>query len=122
MIRETFKNQYRGWGTGKKKPDGEVLFIMRSHGHVLSPSWDLWNDWLLKNRRKTKMTWHDYTRGFIEEMKHPAALKEIRPLAGLSHSMDIWLVCSCWNSRKECHRYLILDLIREAGGLVTGGD
>jgi len=115
MIYETFYNRYRGWGTGSK-PNGEVIFIMRSKGHVLSPSVELLKDW--QNRAKNKMTWSDYKRRFFDEMNSSSVLEEIRRLADLSHNKDIWLVCSCYNSKKECHRYLVLDYIRQAGGLV----
>ncbi len=119
MIRETFFNKYNGgWGTGFK-PEGKVIFIMRSREHVLSPSWSLWNAWQIKNRRLNKMTWTDYTIRFLEEMKSPQAINEIKRLAKLSHTWDIWLVCSCFNSRRQCHRFLVMDLIKQAGGLVA---
>lgn len=118
MIHETFFNRFnRGsWGTGTK-PDGEVIFIMRSKGQILSPSWELLNDW--QNHKENKMTWQDYRRRFIDEMNNSKALEEIKWLADLSYSKEIWLVCSCRNSRKECHRYLVLDFIRQADGLVA---
>lgn len=120
MIKETYYNEYLDkWGTGTK-PIDEVIFIMRSYKHVLSPSWKLLKDW--NTRDKTKLTWPEYIRRFLVEMETAAAQSEIQRLADVSRSRDIWLVCSCYNSRGECHRYLILDLIRKSGGLVAGGE
>ncbi len=137
MIRETFYSQighaYHDrplWGTGAP-PQGEIFFIMRkppaiSHRYqnllTLSPSFELLHDWQVSRRRKyNKMSWQEYTERFLQEMKNAESQANIKRLAEQSHDRDIWLVCSCFNDRKECHRFLVMDLIMQAGGAVEYG-
>ncbi len=141
MIRETYyslnaikaKKTETGWGTGNE-PKGDIIFLMRKPPHenhmyqnisVLAPSSDLLQDWLNRTKKGSnsyRMTWQDYTRRFLQEMDHPEAQAEIKRLAEQSYDKNIWLVCACFNDRKECHRFLVLDLIRQAGGVVAYGD
>ncbi len=116
MIHETYFTHHKGGWRDGIAPQGEAVFIMRSKSQVLSPSWNLLKDW--KNCTKNKMAWRDYTQRFLEEMESDEAKAEIKRLSDLSHTKDIWLVCSCYNARKECHRFIVLDLIRQAGGLI----
>lgn len=113
-VKEIYFNRYSGWRDGVI-PKGEIIFIQRSRGHVLSPSTELLTKW--QNHKKHGMTWEDYTKQFLGEMQSPKAQAEIERLARLAiekgDSEDIWLVCSCSNIRKECHRFIIIELIQK---------
>ncbi len=115
-IYETYYNRYKGGWRGGVEP-ANPIFIMRSKGHMLSPSVELWRAW--SRHVKNGMTWQQYTEQFLKEMESPEAVKEIKRLAELSHTQDIWLVCACHDERRECHRYLIMGLIVQAGGCVA---
>lgn len=107
-INETYFNKYEGW-RDKIKPEGEIIFIRRSDGHVLSPSIKLLQAW--QNRNETGMTWEDYTTQFLKEMQSQEAQKEIERIAKLAEEKEVWLACSCSNKRNECHRFIVMDLI-----------
>jgi len=108
MLKETFFNQYKGWGE-KIPPNAQIINVMRTHGSVLAPSYDLLNDWKGK-----KISWDEYTRRFIQEMQGnnnaQLMIKEIREQC---KTKDIYLVCACHNSKKQCHRFLLMDMINE---------
>ncbi len=109
-IHETYCNRYEGW-RDQIKPEGEVIFIKRSDGHVLSPSIRLLQAW--QNRKETGMTWDEYTNQFLKEMQSREAQKEIERIAKLAQEKEVWLVCSCSNKRNECHRFIVMDLIQK---------
>lgn len=115
-IYETYFNRYKGGWRGDVKP-ANPIFIMRSKGHILSPSAELLRAW--SRRVKTGMTWQQYRDLFLKEMESPEARKEIKRLAELSKTQDIWLVCACHNDKRECHRYIIMDMVLESGGCVA---
>lgn len=115
MIHETFMNRWKGWGQVPPK-DAIVISIQRSNGHILAPSEQLLTDW--QNRKKKssssyRMKWQDYRERFIREMESPKAKEEIQTIATLSRFKDVYLVCSCWNDRRECHRFIVLELVKD---------
>ena len=67
----------------------------------------------------TDARWATYTRRYHAEMQRPAARHLIEALAALSKQANFSLCCYCENPFR-CHRSLLAELIREAGGTVAG--
>ncbi len=90
----------------KENPDAEIVVVMRSKGHILSPSRALLNGYLAK-----KVNVDEYTRRFIEEMNVKQCVDEMRRIGELSKTKDVYLVC--WERVGFCHRFLLIDMIKK---------
>lgn len=67
---------------------------------------------LVQAFKREGLPWEDYVRRYLDEMKQPDAVTEIRRLAKLAKSERITLMCIC-EDENRCHRALVRDLIRE---------
>ena len=107
MLKETYFNRYKGWGIKPTKND-VIEVVMRSKGHVLSPSIELLNDY-----KNGFIEWNIYVRRFKDEMNNEVCKKEMKRIKELSIMKDVYLVCSCFNKKNYCHRYLLINMINE---------
>ena len=110
MLKETYFNQYKGWGTIIPK-NSIPINVMRSNGSILSPSYSLLNDW-----KDKKISWYNYTKRFIEEIQsNPEALQLMKDIKELSKEQDVYLICACHNKKKQCHRFILIEMINNLG-------
>jgi len=65
----------------------------------------------------TDARWAAYTRRYLREMRRPEARRLIALLAALSKQARFSIGCYCENPWR-CHRSLLGELLREAGGKV----
>ena len=66
----------------------------------------------------TDARWAIYARRYHAEMRRPEAQHLIAALAALSQQANFSLCCYCENPFR-CHRSLLGELVREAGGKVA---
>ena len=117
--------------------DGLRILVARFRGRGLpTDRYDVWmaslgpSERLLKNYLTEKATWREFAKAYREELFAPAdndgdnlTIKNhgqkftVRLLAKLAEREDVTLLCHCAEDTKECHRFLLRDLIeREATG------
>ncbi len=65
---------------------------------------------LLREIKHEGLAWEALVPRYLEEMKNPDAVAEIRRLAKLAESERITLMCTC-EDEQRCHRSLLKDLI-----------
>jgi len=65
----------------------------------------------------TDARWATYARRYHAEMRRPQARHVIEALAALSKQTSFSVCCYCENPFR-CHRSLLAELVREAGGSV----
>lgn len=66
--------------------------------------------------------WRSFARGFLAEMKAPAASQALDLLAALSHHSNLALGCYC-EVETHCHRSLLRALLLARGAcLAPGGE
>ncbi len=108
MLKETYYNQYKGWGIIIPK-DAVSVNVMRSNGSILAPSYKLLNDW-----KKEKIFWREYTERFIKEIEsNPDAIDLMKQIKELSKTQDVYLICACHNKKKQCHRFILIEMINK---------
>jgi len=107
MLKETFDNRFRGWGE-QPPADAVVIHVMRSDGHVLSPSRKLLNDYQLK-----RISWDQFVVRFREEMNNDFCKGVMKVIKERAKEVDVYLVCACWNKEKKCHRFILMDMIEK---------
>ncbi|GAJ13712.1 unnamed protein product, partial [marine sediment metagenome] len=67
---------------------------------------------LLKDWKGGKITWSEYeTRYKAEIMSNEKAIEKIKLLKELSEYKDVYLYC--YEKNPPCHRFILLELIRE---------
>lgn len=107
MLKETYYNQYKGWGIVIPE-DAHKVFVMRSHGSFLAPSWELLRDW-----QAERISWEEYKERFRNEMLSPVARTIMKDIKMLSKDVDVYLICSCHNKENHCHRFILIDMINK---------
>ena len=104
-LKETY---FGNLGNVKKMDPGAVIIdITRRAGSVLSPSWDMLNEY-----KAGKMTWDGYISRFLQEMDNPECKTEMLRIGELARTKDVYLVC--FERVGNCHRFLLLDMIKRA--------
>lgn len=119
-----------------EKTDGLRLLVARFRGRGLPVDrYDVWmaslgpSEKLLKSYLARKATWQEFARRYRAEMFAPAATDKdnatiknhgqkftLRLVAELARRQNVTLLCPCAEEAKECHRFLLKELIeREAG-------
>jgi uncharacterized protein YeaO (DUF488 family) len=59
-----------------------------------------------------KLNWSVYKKRFLSEIKNnPAALDEIKELGQMSRDQVVTLLCHCIGMDKDCHRFIIQELV-----------
>jgi uncharacterized protein YeaO (DUF488 family) len=64
--------------------------------------------------------WRRFERGYVAEMKKPAASRLLAVLALLSHHANFSVGCYCEDERR-CHRSILRQLLEQAGARVERG-
>lgn len=101
MLKETYLANMRNL-----PENAEKIVVTRSSGHVLSPSWDLLNDYKSK-----KINWEEYTKRFNQEMKKDECIASMRKIKWLAKEKDVYLIC--YEKAGHCHRFLLIDMINK---------
>lgn len=83
----------------------------------LAPSAELFKTYLTKWKGgKVKNWWELYTEIFIKEMSREPILSAIKlTYKDLMNGKNVALICFCNTSKRECHRYLLGDIMSIAG-------
>jgi uncharacterized protein YeaO (DUF488 family) len=91
----------------KKLPQDSVkIVVTRTAGSVLSPSWDLLNDY-----KDGKIDWDGYVDRFKHEMNNDRCIAEMRKIKWMSKNRDIFLIC--YEKSGNCHRHILKRMIEE---------
>lgn len=89
-------------------PRGIARTAAHEYDNKVSPSKEL-----VQAFKHEGMSWPDYKRRFLAEMKEEPAASEIKRLAHLSSEKPITLLCMCEDDAR-CHRSLVRQLIIDA--------
>ncbi len=65
---------------------------------------------LLQSYRTEDITWEEFRKRYLDEMRGEDQRTEIYRLANLARSQKITLLCIC-NELEKCHRWLLRDLV-----------
>lgn len=87
--------------------DAEKIVVTRRAGHVLSPSWELLNDY--KNGR---INWDQYVERFKQEMANDVCIVAMRKIKWMAKEKLVYLICY-EKDPYRCHRSLLLDMINK---------
>ncbi|MCX9076135.1 MAG: hypothetical protein OIN88_16040 [Candidatus Methanoperedens sp.] len=102
-LKETY---FGNLGNVKKMDPGAVIIdVTRRAGSVLSPSWDMLNEY-----KAGKITWDGYIERFVREMDNPVCRAEMLRIGELAETKDVYLVC--FERVGNCHRFLLVDMIK----------
>jgi uncharacterized protein YeaO (DUF488 family) len=126
------------WDDRREADDGFRLLICRYRPRALPKSketWDLWWSQLGPSKAlhaafygkhgQTPITWEEYRRRYLEEMKGEEERESIAVLAEkVAAGNAITLLCSsACNDPTHCHRTLLKELIEaQVGRLQSGAD
>ena len=103
MLKETYLANL------KNVPAGAVM-VRVARPAVLSPSKELLEDW-----KSGKIAWSEYeTRYKAEILSSQEAREAIKLIKKLSEYKDVYLYC--YEKNPPCHRFILLELIRDKGG------
>ena len=91
----------------KANPDAVLIDVTRRAGSVLSPSWDMLNEY-----KARKITWDGYISRFLKEMDNPVSRAEMLRIGELTSTRDVYL--TCFERVGNCHRFLLVDMIKRA--------
>ena len=106
-------------------PDEHLICVSRTyprfikhdkmtHMFRLAPSKQLLQDW-----KKKRITWEEYTERFNKKMEHPLFTPGLLYLMLQSnHGENIRLLCYEKAENRQCHRFLLLDILGEMGATV----
>ena len=89
----------------KANPDAVLIDVTRRAGSVLSPSWDMLNEYFAR-----KITWDGYISRFVKEMDNPVSRADMLRIGELARTRDVYLVC--FEKKGNCHRFLLVDMIK----------
>ncbi len=102
MLKESYLSNARNL-----PKDAIKIVVTRSAGHMLSPSKKLLWDY-----KKGRIDWIEYVKTFNREMDNPACVAVMREIKNLAKEKDVYLLCY-EPPGKNCHRYLLLDMIKK---------
>jgi hypothetical protein len=86
-------------------PGAVIIDVTRRAGSVLSPSWDILNEY-----KARKITWDGYVSRFVKEMDNPVSRAEMLRIGELARTKDVFMVC--FERVGHCHRFLLVDMIK----------
>lgn len=75
----------------------------------LGPSIELLKDW-----KDGKISWTEYERRYVEEMKNPKAIEKIREIVRIAEAKPIRLMC--YEKNPPCHRFILKEIIEDKRG------
>ncbi len=116
--------------------DGLRILATRFRGRGLpADRYDVWmanlgpSEKLLKAVQAGKITWRVFAKNYCEELFAPAATDggnatiknhgqkfTLRLFGRLGQGENVTLLCHCAEDAKECHRFLLQDLIKRESG------
>jgi len=105
MLKESYLSNARNL-----PKDAIKIVVTRSAEHMLSPSKKLLWDY-----KKGRIDWIEYVKTFTREMDNPACVAVMREIKKLANEKDVYLLCY-EPPGKNCHRYLLLDMINKLDG------
>lgn len=89
----------------KNYPKDEIkIYVTRTTGSILAPSWELLNDY-----QSGKIDWTGYERRYINEMANPKAIRTMLKIKSLSEKTNVRLIC--YEKNPPCHRFILLRMI-----------
>lgn len=86
--------------------DSVKIVVTRTAGSILSPSWDLLNDY-----KQGKINWDGYVDRFKQEMNNDVCIAAMRKIKWMSKNRDIYLIC--YEKSGNCHRHILKKMIEE---------
>ncbi len=115
------------------KSDGLRILVARFRGRGLpADRYDVWvaslgpSEKLLKSVLAEKITWMEFGKRYRDEMFAPAATDKdnatiknhgqkftLRLVAKLAEKGNVTLLCHCAEDAKQCHRFLLQELIEK---------
>lgn len=116
----------------KEKEDGLRILVSRYRGHRMPASlYDVWMASLGPSERLLKtvheIDWRDWSRSYRQEMlgegeheKENPVIRNagqkftLRLIKHLAKEQNVTLLCQCPEDRKECHRFLLQELIESS--------
>jgi len=104
-LNETWLNNVEN--VRRANPGAVIIDITRRAGSVLSPSWDMLNEY-----KAGKMAWDRYISRFLQEMDNPECKAEMLRIGELARTKEVYLVC--FERVGNCHRFLLVDIIKRA--------
>lgn len=106
MIHESY---LANWRNLPSREVAEWIAVTRTAQSVLAPGWGLLHDW-----KEGLIDWAEYTRRFRAEIcGNPAAIARLREIRELAEHREVYLLCYEKALDRRCHRFLLLDLIKE---------
>jgi hypothetical protein len=108
MLKETYLAKMKQ--IAKENPDAVFIIVTRRTGHLLSPSWNLLNDY-----KDGRIDWAQYTERFRREMDFDLCREEMKRIWDLSHTKDVYLVCF-EKDGENCHRHILMGMMAERFG------
>jgi uncharacterized protein YeaO (DUF488 family) len=104
MIEEMIKESYISmW----KKLLNDAIKVRVARPSVLSASKVLFDDY-----KKGEINWDEFEIRFRKEiLSNQKAMVELKRLKQLSQEKDVYLIC--YEKEYPCHRFILVDLIKE---------
>lgn len=100
MIKESYISMWN------KLPE-DIIKIRVARPSILSPSKELFNDY-----KKGKINWKEFEMRFRKEtLDNAKAVAELKRLKEISIDKDVYLIC--YEKNYPCHRFILIDLIKE---------
>jgi len=91
----------------KTYPQDEIkIVVTRTAKSVLSPSWNLINDY-----KTGRINWEEYTERFIQAMNNPTCQTELQRIKELARDRTVRLIC--YEKQYPCHRFILLKLLED---------
>lgn len=91
----------------KRLPEDAIpIVVTRRAGSLLSPSWDLLNDY-----KDGKINWDGYVERFKKEMDNELCITQMMQIKEMAKIKDVYLIC--YENRYPCHRFLLIDMINK---------
>ena len=112
MLKETYLARMKQMA--RENPQAAFIVVTRSAGHLLSPSWNLLNDY-----KDGRVDWAQYTDRFRRGMDCDLCREEMKRIWDLSQTKDVYLVCF-EKDGDNCHRHILIELIKKEYGKNPG--
>lgn len=92
----------------KNLPESAIkIVVTRRAGHILSPSWELLNDY-----KSEKINWKQYVERFKHEMDNDRCIVEMMKIKLMANDRQVYLICY-EKSSHHCHRSILKQMIEE---------
>lgn len=106
MLRETYKRKVKD--IREVNPNLKVKDVTTTSNSPLSPSLELASDF-----RNRIITWDEFVVRYKKEMNTPVIEAMLLDIARQAANEDIYLLCNDKAQNQECHRFILMDLIKD---------